>query len=126
MFCTCVYLQHLKHIINVDIANGTIQPLPVTEFRAPQIEQAFRYLVGGKHIGKVVIQVREDSETSFTIPVNALKQVYFNANLSYIIPGGLGGFGLELADWLAIRGAKNIVLSSSRGITKDYQSYRIA
>ncbi|XP_023309306.2 fatty acid synthase [Lucilia cuprina] len=119
-------IDHLKHIIEVDIAKGIIQPLPANVFQAPQIEQAFRFLVGGKHIGKVIIQVREDIESEKTIPLTALKQVYFNENLSYVIPGGLGGFGLELADWMVIRGAKNIVLSSSRGITKDYQSYRIA
>lgn len=106
--------------------NGIIQPLPVTVFPAPQIEQAFRYLIGGKHIGKVVLQVRDDPESLYTTPINVFKQVYFKNNLSYIIPGGLGGFGLELADWMAVRGARNIVLSSSRGITKGYQSYRIA
>lgn len=31
---------------------------------------------------------------------------------SYIITGGLGGFGLELAQWLVERGAKILVLSS--------------
>lgn len=55
-----------------------------------------------------------------------LKQIYFKKNFSYIIPGGLGGFGMELADWMALRGARKLVLSSRRGITKDYQSYRIA
>lgn len=116
----------MKHIIDTDIANGIIQPLPTTVFPAHEIEQAFRHLIGGKHIGKVLIQVRNDPESKFTMPVKALKQVYFKPELSYIIPGGLGGFGMELADWMAIRGAKNIVLSSSRGIKKDYQSYRIA
>ena len=100
--------------------------MPATVFQASEIEQAFRYLAGGKHIGKVLVQVREDPQSKYTMPLVALKQVYFNPNLSYIIPGGLGGFGLELADWMVIRGARNIVLSSRRGITKDYQSYRIA
>lgn len=112
--------------MNIDLANGTIKPLPTTVFQAPQIEQAFRYLIGGKHIGKVLIQVRDDPESPKTVPLNALKQVYFSPSLSYVIPGGLGGFGLEFADWLAVRGAKHIVLSSSRGITKDYQTYRIS
>lgn len=83
-------------------------------------------MIGGKHIGKVLIQVREDPESEYTMPVKVLKQVYFKPDLSYVIPGGLGGFGLELADWMAIRGARKIILSSRRGLTKDYQSYRIA
>uniref|UniRef100_A0A1A9W883 Fatty acid synthase n=1 Tax=Glossina brevipalpis TaxID=37001 RepID=A0A1A9W883_9MUSC len=119
-------VAHLKALIDNDIANGIIQPLPATVFQAHEIEQAFRHMVGGKHLGKVVIQVRKDPESELTMPVKVVKQVYFNANLSYIIPGGLGGFGLELADWMALRGAKKLVLSSSRGLTNDYQRYRIA
>ncbi|KAL9890872.1 fatty acid synthase-like [Glossina fuscipes fuscipes] len=119
-------IAHLKALLDNGIANGTIQPLPATVFQAHEIEQAFRHMVGGKHMGKVVIQVREDPESEFTMPVKVLKQVYFDPNLSFIIPGGLGGFGLELADWMALRGARKLVLSSSRGLMNDYQRYRIA
>lgn len=119
-------LQHLKKIVDADIANGIIQPLPVTVFPAHEIEQAFRHLIGGKHIGKVVIKVRENPEDVATLPVRVQSQIYFKPHMTYVIPGGLGGFGMELADWMALRGARKLVLSSSRGISKDYQSYRIA
>ncbi|KAH8409664.1 hypothetical protein KR222_001306 [Zaprionus bogoriensis] len=119
-------IAHLKKLIDTDIASGIIQPLPVTVFPAHEIEQAFRHLIGGKHIGKVIIKMRENPEDKQTLPVRVLNQVYFKPELSYVIPGGLGGFGMELADWMAIRGARKLVLSSSRGISKDYQSYRIA
>ncbi|KAL9897232.1 fatty acid synthase-like [Glossina fuscipes fuscipes] len=119
-------IAHLKALIDNDIANGIIQPLPATVFQAHEIEQAFRHMVGGKHMGKVVIQVREDPEAEFTMPVKVVKQVYFDPNLSFVIPGGLGGFGLELADWMALRGARKLILSSSRGLMNDYQRYRIA
>ncbi len=39
-----------------------------------------------------------------------------------IFAGGLGGFGLELADWLVLRGARKLVLSSRTGIRTGYQS----
>ncbi|KAM7359337.1 fatty acid synthase 3 [Cochliomyia hominivorax] len=126
LYATDEEIFHLKKLIDDDIATGVIQPLPTTVFPAHQIEQAFRYLIGGKHIGKVVIEVRDNPESLYTTPVYTVRQIYFKDNLSYIIPGGLGGFGLELADWMATRGARNIVLSSSRGISKGYQSYRIA
>ncbi|KAH8379368.1 hypothetical protein KR009_004445 [Drosophila setifemur] len=119
-------IWYLKSLIDADIANGIIQPLPVTVFPAHEIEQAFRHLIGGKHIGKVVIQVRDNEDNPATLPVRVMSQIYFKPNLSYVIPGGLGGFGMELADWMALRGARKLVLSSSRGISKDYQSYRIA
>lgn len=40
---------------------------------------------------------------------------------TYIIIGGLGGFGLELCQWLVDRGAKSIVLTSRSGIKTGYQ-----
>ena len=32
---------------------------------------------------------------------------------------------MELADWLVIRGARNLVLSSRKGVTTGYQAMRI-
>eukprot|EP00884_Botryococcus_braunii_P007683 jgi/Botrbrau1/16916/Bobra.0306s0002.1 len=40
---------------------------------------------------------------------------------AYIITGGLGGFGLALAQWLAQNGATHIVLTSTRGIQSGKQ-----
>ena len=37
----------------------------------------------------------------------------------------MGGFGLELADWLVLRGARKLVLSSRTGIRTGYQSLRV-
>lgn len=65
----------------------------------------------------------EFDETSF--PMQVLPKVFCNPNFSYIIVGGLGGVGLELADWMVLRGCRKLILSSSRGITNSYQRYRI-
>lgn len=46
-------------------------------------------------------------------------------NKSYIIIGGLGGFGLELIDWLVLRNAQNIVITSRNGLKNGYQKMRI-
>ena len=105
---------------------GIIEPLPVTVFEAGKIEEAFRYLMSGKHVGKVVLQVRKDEAAKATLPISITPQIYFETEKVYIIPGGLGGFGLELVDWMIIRGARKIVLSSSRGVTSDYQRLRIS
>ena len=43
----------------------------------------------------------------------------------YILTGGLGGFGLELAKWLVSRGATRLVLTSRSGITTGYQARSI-
>lgn len=108
-----------------DLKKGIIKPLKTNVFKVDEIEQAFRLLASGKHIGKVLIQIRENEVDEESLPMAVLPRVYCNPNYSYIIPGGLGGFGLELADWLVLRGCRKLVLSSSRGITKKYQAFRI-
>jgi fatty acid synthase len=42
-----------------------------------------------------------------------------------IICGGLGGFGMELADFLVLRNCRKLVLTSRSGISSAYQKYRI-
>lgn len=82
-------------------------------------------MASGKHIGKVILKIREDGDSVETVPLKVAPRVYCTPNESYIIVGGLGGFGLELADWLVLRGCRKLVLSSSRGITNAYQATRI-
>uniref|UniRef100_A0A182TXQ0 Enoyl reductase (ER) domain-containing protein n=1 Tax=Anopheles melas TaxID=34690 RepID=A0A182TXQ0_9DIPT len=118
-------LLELHKLIMKDISKGIIQPLPTTVFQAHEIEQAFRYLATAKHIGKVVLKIRDNEDDLASVPISYLPRVYCNPEQSFVIAGGLGGFGLELADWLIIRGCRKLLLSSSRGITKPYQQYRI-
>ena len=44
---------------------------------------------------------------------------------SYVLVGGLGGFGLELGNWLVTRGARNIILTSRSGVKTGYQSLMV-
>jgi len=55
----------------------------------------------------------------------AYRRYYCLKDRSYIILGGLGGFGLELTDWLIFRGARNIVLISRTGIKNGYQRMKV-
>lgn len=82
-------------------------------------------MAAGKHIGKVVLEVKPEqapsppSEASALVP--AVPRLAAHPHLVYLITGGLGGLGLELAGWLIGRGAKKLVLTSRRGITTGYQ-----
>jgi hypothetical protein len=44
---------------------------------------------------------------------------------SYVITGGVGGFGLALADWLVVMGAKHLVLTSKRGLRTGSQALHL-
>lgn len=107
------------------IEDGMIKPLNTTVYEAGELEKAMRYLGSGKHTGKVVIKLRENETDVQTLPITYFPKVYCDPNQVYIIIGGLGGFGLELVDWLVLRGCRKLVFSSTRGISKPYQEYRI-
>ena len=115
----------MHELIAKDIKCGIIKPLKTNVFEAQEIEKAFRYLTNVRRVGKVLLKIREDVADSSSLPIHVLPRVYCNPEYSYIIPGGLGGIGLELANWLVLRGCKKLVLSSRKGITKQYQDYRI-
>lgn len=73
---------------------------------------------------QVIVQIQDpDLPLTPLLPANPL--VHCKENRSYIIIGGLGGFGLELVDWLVLRGARNVILTSRTGIKNGYQQLRI-
>ncbi|KAF2899281.1 hypothetical protein ILUMI_06894 [Ignelater luminosus] len=113
-------------LMNEGIANGAVKPLPNIVFEEHQVEQAFRFVASGKHIGKVLLKIRDEEchtlQSPTTKTVSAIPRTYMDPEKSYVLVGGLGGFGLELADWLIRREATNIVLNSRSGIRNGYQS----
>lgn len=86
-------------------------------------------MASGKHIGKVVIKVRDEEAQKAMQPttklINAISRTYMHKEKSYILVGGLGGFGLELGHWLISRGAKNLILTSRSGVKTGYQSLMV-
>uniref|UniRef100_A0A0K8V335 Fatty acid synthase n=1 Tax=Bactrocera latifrons TaxID=174628 RepID=A0A0K8V335_BACLA len=112
------------------IKNGAVRPLPTSVFNELQVEQAFRFMASGRHIGKVVIKVRDEEPGKQTLKpssrlVNAIPRTYMHPEKSYILVGGLGGFGLELTHWMVLRGARYIVLTSRSGIKTGYQTLMV-
>ncbi|XP_063827966.1 fatty acid synthase [Ostrinia nubilalis] len=108
------------------LASGAVTPLPATVFGDQQLEQAFRYMATGKHIGKVVLRVREE-ELARAPPAARLlparPRTYMHPAKTYVLVGGLGGFGLELGHWLVSRGATRLVLNSRSGVRTGYQAW---
>ena len=77
---------------------GHYQPLPRKVFRIQEAADAFRYMAQARHIGKIVVVA--PAETSVL------------ENATYLITGGAGGLGLQLAQWLVQRGARHLVLAA--------------
>ncbi|XP_023934577.2 fatty acid synthase [Bicyclus anynana] len=110
------------------IAGGAVRPLPATVYSEQQLEPAFRYMAAGKHVGKVLLRVREEEPArgparpaARLLP--ALPRTYLHPGKSYVLVGGLGGFGLELGHWLVTRGAAALVFNSRSGVRTGYQAW---
>ncbi|XP_014471165.1 PREDICTED: fatty acid synthase-like [Dinoponera quadriceps] len=118
--------MQLAKLMSEGIASGAMRPLPTTVFSEEQIEEGFRFMATGKHIGKVLLKIRDEEPKRLVQPspkvVLAVPRTYMDPKKSYVLVGGLGGFGLELANWLVARGAKFIVLVSRSGIRTGYQA----
>ena len=49
--------ETVANLVSDGIKSGAVRPLRTTVFERDQIEDAFRFMAQGKHIGKVVIKV---------------------------------------------------------------------
>lgn len=93
---------------------GVYTPInPVTVMPMTEIEDAFRLMQARKHVGKIVL------EANPAIMVKALSKPSQSLKLhedgTYLIAGGTGGLGIEIAQLMVEHGARNVVLFSRRG-----------
>ncbi|PZC73265.1 hypothetical protein B5X24_HaOG209733 [Helicoverpa armigera] len=127
---TYAFRKRLQDLLLSGIENGAVRPLTYCTFEANEVETAFRYMAAGKHIGKVIVKIRDEERSNRPVrpvvtPIQAVPRYICHEEHVYIVAGGLGGFGLELADWLIMRGGRKILLTSRRGVTNGYQSSRL-
>ncbi|KAK6538230.1 hypothetical protein TWF694_011109 [Orbilia ellipsospora] len=94
---------------------------PVKVFRISDIVDAFRLMQSGKSTGKIVIEMGATDQVQATLKPKP--KPIFIPNGSYIIAGGLGGLGRDIARWMAERGAKTIVLLSRSGPTESARDF---
>ena len=104
------------------IATGAVQPIARHVFLPGQLEEAFRFVANGKHMGKVLVKMWDDDSSREDFHIAAIARTYFSGDKTYIIVGGLGGFGLEAAEWMIHRGARHLILTSRSGVVSGYQS----
>jgi NADPH:quinone reductase-like Zn-dependent oxidoreductase/acyl carrier protein len=89
---------------------GRLKPLPITSFPLSDAVGAFRFMAQAQHIGKVVL-----------VPDTPLEGggALFRADSTYLVTGGMGGVGLEVAGWLVDRGVRELVLVGRNSPSQD-------
>lgn len=93
-------------------ACGRYRPLPYAVYPAREVHEAFRVLRHSRHIGKVVVSLDEP-------PLATARDAapLIDPAATYLITGGLSGFGAATARWLASRGARHLTLVSRSGLS---------
>jgi len=94
---------------------GVLHPLPYRAFDATEVVDAFRFMQQSKHIGKIVVTYGNGVQGVHTAAKPDTRRLDLSADATYLVSGGLSGFGLRTAEWLVERGARHLVLLSRRG-----------
>jgi acyl transferase domain-containing protein/acyl carrier protein len=92
-------------------APDDLQPLPHHPFPVVRTAEAFRYMAQTKHVGKLIVTMQDCAGLYVEQPPPTST---IDANASYLISGGLGGFGLAAAERLVRRGARHLALIARR------------
>ncbi|MYF90161.1 MAG: SDR family NAD(P)-dependent oxidoreductase, partial [Boseongicola sp. SB0676_bin_33] len=93
----------------LDVSNqGELPAIPVTEFPYRDYAKALRLMTSGQHQGKLVLKAPScgDDPAIMVADVRPL----LDPEATYLVTGGLGGFGLRLLPYLAFAGARHITL----------------
>ena len=85
------------------VSAGELTPMPHTVWPLTEVRSAMEVMRDARHIGKNV----------FRMPLLARGTV--RGDHTYLVTGGMGGIGCEIARWLAEEGAKTVVLNGRRG-----------
>ncbi len=82
--------------------DGSLHVTPLNVFPVSRVAEAFHLMAQGRNTGKIVVTADADAQVSggFSLDPNG----------TYLITGGLGALGLTVAQWMAGRGAQNLVL----------------
>src|SRR4051812_2078884 len=93
------------------LADGAIRPLAHRCFGFGEVADAFRLMQASGHIGKLVLLPNGNRGVRLgQAPAIALRR-----DGTYLVTGGISGFGFEAARWLAEHGAGSIALLGRRG-----------
>jgi NAD(P)-dependent dehydrogenase (short-subunit alcohol dehydrogenase family)/acyl carrier protein len=106
------FVRSLLQEVMEGFSSGKLYPLAHRCFSISDVTNAFRFMAQAKHIGKVVVSL---DYARLKVAPTSPRALAFRPDGTYLITGGLGGFGLAAASWMAEHGARNLVLVGRRG-----------
>ena len=90
------------------LERGELPPLPITVYDYEDYAKALRLMTSGKHQGKLVLRAPPaGAPPQFPI---VDRRPLLDPDATYLVSGGLGGFGLCLLPYLISAGARHLTL----------------
>jgi phthiocerol/phenolphthiocerol synthesis type-I polyketide synthase C len=108
--------------VSAALSEGAIRPLAHRTFSFAELDGAFRLMQAAGHIGKIVL-VPDDNRA---VRLAAAPAFAARADGTYLVTGGIDGFGFEAARWLVSRGAGSVALIGRRGAQTPGCAARVA
>jgi len=97
--------------VSAALFNREIRPLAHRVFSFGELEDAFRLMQSSGHIGKLVLV----PDANAGVSLRKASETVLRRDGTYLIIGGIEGFGYECARWVVAHGAGSIALLGRRG-----------
>jgi phthiocerol/phenolphthiocerol synthesis type-I polyketide synthase C len=114
--------QSLLNEISGALADGAIRPLAHRTIAFGAVGDAFRLMQASGHIGKLVLLPNGNAGVRLRQPPD----LTLRRDGTYLVTGGISGFGFAAARWLARHGAGSIALLGRRGAETPGAAERLA
>ncbi|OQE83792.1 hypothetical protein PENNAL_c0030G06593 [Penicillium nalgiovense] len=88
-------------------------PEPLETYGFSELQQAFRKMQTGRHMGKLVAIAKPDDIVKHIAVTN--RSPLLRSDAAYLLVGGLGGIGRATALWMVSRGARHLVFLNRSG-----------
>jgi phthiocerol/phenolphthiocerol synthesis type-I polyketide synthase C len=108
--------------ISAALFKGEIRPLAHRVFSFAELDDALRLMQSSGHIGKLVLQPRGNT----SVRLRQAPELALRRDGTYLVTGGIEGFGYECARWLVAHGAGSIALVGRRGPVTPGSEARVA
>ncbi|HEX2150379.1 MAG TPA: SDR family NAD(P)-dependent oxidoreductase, partial [Stellaceae bacterium] len=118
--------RKLLNEIAAALSDGAIRPLAHRRFPFAGIGDAFRLMQASGHIGKLVLVPGLVPGGDTAIRLRTPSDIALRADGTYLVTGGISGFGFAAARWLAAHGAGSIALVGRRGSETPGAGERVA
>ncbi|KAE8384005.1 ketoacyl-synt-domain-containing protein [Aspergillus alliaceus] len=127
------YMADVFARVHQMLAGHQIRPAyPLKSFPISELEQVFRSMQKGQHMGKLVVKHGRDDKVKVIPRVPPV--VRLRPDTTYLIVGGQGGLGRALSVWMAKCGARYIVSLSpsgaerplTRGLIEELEQMKVA